>query len=82
MQEDSIVRVRGKLELHLRAGEFDANRSQGLNRILRQFPGRDGVCLLVSQADGRNFRAELPITVDARSPVMRNELNQLFGRAV
>ncbi len=113
VQEDSIVRVRGKfevndrgnqiianeveviqlegkesdrapghLELHLRAGEFDANRSQGLNRILRQFPGRDGVCLLVSQADGRNFRAELPITVDARSPVMRNELNQLFGRAV
>ncbi|WP_165252516.1 DNA polymerase III subunit alpha [Adlercreutzia sp. ZJ304] len=70
------------LELRLRAGEFDANRSQRLNRILRQFPGRDGVCILITQSDGHNFRAELPITVDARSPIMRNELNQLFGRAV
>ncbi len=113
VQEDSIVRVRGKfevsdrgnqiianeikvitlegkegdappahLELRLRAGEFDAVRSQHLNRILKQFPGHDGVCILISQADGHHFRAELPVTVDSRSPLMRNELNELFGRAV
>ena len=34
----------------------------------------------VQQADGRRFRAELPVTVDSGSPVMRSELQDLFGR--
>lgn len=70
------------LELCLHANEFDAVKSQHLNRILQQFPGRDGVCILISQSDGHKFRAELPISVDSRNNVMRNELNELFGRAV
>ncbi|WP_172136399.1 DNA polymerase III subunit alpha [Adlercreutzia sp. ZJ473] len=70
------------LELRISSAEFDQNRSLRLNRILRSYPGRDGVVLFVQQSDGRKFRAELPVSVDARSPIMRSELSELFGRAV
>ena len=46
------------------------------------FRSDDGVVLFVQQADGRKFRAELPVSVDARSPVMRSEIQDLFGHAV
>ena len=35
--------------------------------------------LFVKQSDGHKFRAELPVTVDAESPIMRSELTDLFG---
>ncbi len=38
--------------------------------------------LFVSQGDGRKFRAELPVTVDARSQIMLSEIQDLFGRPV
>ena len=38
--------------------------------------------LFVQQADGRKFRAELPVTVDARSQIMLSEIQDLFGRPV
>ena len=41
-----------------------------------------GVVLFVQQADGRKFRAELPVSVDSRSPVMRSEIQDLFGSQV
>ncbi len=70
------------LELKVSSSEFDQSRSLRLNRILQSYPGRDGVVLFVQQADGRKFRAELPVSVDARSPVMRSEIQDLFGHAV
>ena len=81
-QSDTQVRKPRHLELNLRSSEFDQNNSLHLNRILRSFPGRDGVVLLINQSDGRKFRAELPITVDSSSPVLRDEIRELFGRAV
>ena len=48
-------------------------------RILRSYPGRDGVVLLVEQSDGRKFRAELPVSVDAQSVVLKAEIRDLFG---
>ena len=68
------------LELCVPSSAFDSSSSLRLNRILRSYPGRDGVVLFVKQADGRRFRAELPVSVDARSPVMRSEISELFGR--
>ena len=111
IQEDAIVKVKGKfehndrgnqimafeveaielneedvrpshLELKLASSEVNQSTSTKLNRILKSYPGRDGVVLFVSQADGRKFRAELPVTVDASSPVMRSEIQDLFGRPV
>ena len=38
--------------------------------------------LLVQQSDGLKFRAELPVSVDSRSPVMRSEIQDLFGSQV
>ncbi|MBQ9954535.1 MAG: DNA polymerase III subunit alpha [Eggerthellaceae bacterium] len=67
------------LELRVASADFDQARSAKLNRILRSYPGRDGVVLFVQQSDGRKFRAELPVSVDARSAIMRSELNELFG---
>ncbi|MFR3092649.1 MAG: hypothetical protein ACLTMP_13760 [Eggerthella lenta] len=49
---------------------------------MKSYPGRDGVVLLVQQSDGRKFRAELPVSVDSRSPVMRSEIQDLFGSQV
>ncbi len=70
------------LELKVQAGEFSQTRVQRLNRILQSYPGRDCVALLVNQSDGRKFRAELPLTVDARSSMMLSEIQDLFGHPV
>lgn len=78
----SIGNAPTHLEIELKSAEFDQTNSLNLNRILKQFPGRDGVVLLIKQADGRKFRVELPVSVDAASVILRNELNQLFQRAV
>ncbi len=71
-----------KLELSVPMSSFDQTKSQRLNRILKSYPGRDGVVLFVHQADGHKFRAELPVSVDAASPTMRSELYDLFGSNV
>lgn len=108
IQEDAIVKIKGKfecndrgsqimafeiqaielgeadeapshLELCISSADFDQTKSLKLNRILKSYPGRDGVVLMVRQADGRKFRAELPVSVDARSAIMRSEIKELFG---
>ncbi len=111
IQEDAIVKIKGKfehsdrgnqimafemetlelseedarprrLELSVPMSAFDQSKSLRLNRILKSYPGRDGVVLFVNQADGHKFRAELPVTVDSASPIMRSELRDLFGSSV
>ena len=67
------------LELRVPSRSFDQNRSAHLSRILNSYPGRDGVVLFVQQADGRRFRAELPVSVDAQSTVLKAEIRDLFG---
>ncbi len=37
---------------------------------------------MVQQADGRRFRAELPVSVDAQSPIMKAEIRDLFEQEV
>ena len=111
IQEDAIVKVKGKfehndrgnqimafemqpielsdadakpirLELRVASAALDQTKSLRLNRILKSYPGRDGVVLFVQQNDGRKFRAELPVSVDSRSSIMRSELRDLFGQDV
>lgn len=69
------------LELKLSSGELDQSATVQLNRILASFPGRDGVVLLVMQSDGRKFRAELPVTVDAGNQLLLSEIKDLFADA-
>lgn len=111
LQEDAIVKVKGKfehndrgnqimafeleaidlgeadvrpshLELRVSSADFSQMKSVRLKRILSSYPGRDGVVLFVRQNDGRKFRAELPVSVDARSSVMLSEIKDLFGAPV
>ncbi len=70
------------LEILVPSNAFDQMHSARLNAILQAHPGSDGVVLFVRQADGRKFRAELPIQVDAASEQMRRELTTLFGEGV
>ena len=70
------------LELHVPARDFNQTRVMRLNRILQSYPGHDYVVLIVRQADGRRFRAELPCTVDSSSMAMKSEIQDLFGAIV
>ncbi len=67
------------LELRVPSARIDQTSTLQLNRILKSFPGRDGVVLYVLQADGRKYRAELPVTVDAANNLLAAELKDLFG---
>lgn len=69
-------------EMRIASSDFDQNTSTKLNKILRSYPGRDGVVLFIQQSDGRKFRAELPLTVDSRNAGMKAEIGDLFGRPV
>ena len=75
-EEDAKPR---QLRLSVPMSDFDQSKSMRLSCILKSYPGRDGVVLFVRQNDGHKFRAELPVTVDAESPIMRSELTDLFG---
>ena len=70
------------LELRVPSSDLNQDRVTQLNRILESYPGRDYVALFVLQSDGRKFRAELPVTVDSRNPIMRSEIQDLFGAPV
>lgn len=111
LQEDAIVKIKGKfehsdrgdqimafeverleldeskagpshLEIKLESSDFNATTSAQLQRILQRHPGRDAVVLKVQQADGRKFRAELPMTVDVTNNLLFSEILDLFGRPV
>ena len=71
-----------QFEMRVPSADFTQDRVQRLNRILESYPGRDYVVLFVLQADGRKFRAELPVTVDSRNPILRSEIQDLFGAPV
>ncbi|MBQ9690930.1 MAG: hypothetical protein IJV62_02310, partial [Eggerthellaceae bacterium] len=56
--------------------------TQKLNSILEHSNGKDSVTLHVNQTDGRTFRAELPVTVDAADGLLHSELFNLFNRQI
>ena len=70
------------LQLCVVSSDLDEVRAARLNRVCRQYPGRDRVTMVVRQSDGACYRALLPITVDATSNVLKSELVDLFGRGV
>ena len=71
-----------RLEIKLNSSDFNAMTSQQLQQILANHPGNDSVVLFVHQADGRKFRAQLPVTVDSSSNLLYSEILDLFGRKV
>ncbi len=72
----------GRLEINLSSADFNAITSRQLQQILASHPGEDAVALFIRQADGRTFRAELPVTVDTKNRLLYSEMFELFGRKV
>ncbi|MDR3316213.1 MAG: DNA polymerase III subunit alpha [Coriobacteriales bacterium] len=68
------------VELHVPTERFNQRTSDDLNRLLRACPGSDPVVLFLKQSGNQHFRAELPLTVDATSTILRDGLVTLFGR--
>jgi DNA polymerase-3 subunit alpha len=71
-----------QLAIKVQSNDFNQTTSQRLNRILKSYPGHAHVVLYVEQSDGRKFRADLPVSVDATNGIMLSELQELFGRPV
>jgi DNA polymerase-3 subunit alpha len=67
------------LVIHVPSAAFNQEASDSLLAVLREFPGGDMVSLCVEQSDNRRFKAELPLTVDSRSPVLGAQIRSLFG---
>lgn len=82
LQEREESRGPRTVQISIQQRDMSQDAMTFLNQILRRYPGRDGVVLCVKQADGRKFRAELPLTVDSHNAGVFNELQQLFGRKV
>ena len=70
------------IQISVYSNEYNLDVSMKLTALLKQFPGKDGVSLIYTQGDGRTFRAELPVYVDAQSRGLALELSRLFGRDV
>lgn len=66
----------------LQQSDMTKRASVQLNQTLRMFPGQDSVVVLVYQNDGRKFRSELPVTVDAQNVALRAAVRDIFGRDV
>lgn len=67
------------LELTVPMCEFNQDNSAQMYRILRTYPGRDGVRMRVLQMDGRIYGTFLPISIDSRNSYLLSELSELFG---
>jgi len=74
-------RDEGRPKLHIKIESVDFNQmvSTQLNSIFTRFPGSDPVTLEVLQNDGRKLRAELPVTVNARSQGLLSQVADLVG---
>lgn len=70
------------LNISLNSSEYTQESSLKLSRILKSYPGASPVNLIYTQKDGKRFKAPLPVQVDAESPVLKIEIERLFGRSV
>jgi DNA polymerase-3 subunit alpha len=77
--EEATSRVKA-LELRVPSERFSQQVSNKLTQTLQNYPGGDPVILFLTQSDGRNFRAELPASVDGASNDLRNKLEVLLGK--
>ena len=50
-----------------------------LTQVCQHYPGRDGLTLILQQNDGQRLQAVLPLTVDAHSDQLHQQLIELLG---
>ena len=82
LEETEEQRGPQTLEISIQQRDMSQDSMTFLTKILKKYPGQDGVVLFVFQSDGRKFRAELPLTVDGSNANLYSDLQALFGRRV
>ena len=82
LSEKDMAKGPMRLEIRITSADFNQTTSLHLNRILQRYPGKDSVVMFLSQSDGRKFRAQLPVQVDAGNGLLLSEIQNLFGRKV
>ena len=67
------------LSIHVRSEQFSNETMRQLSAIFDNYPGAHPVTLFIEQADGRKFRAELPVSVNCGSQEMVTRVGELVG---
>lgn len=77
--EGQVQRGPSLLSIHVRSDKFSNDVMSELSAIFDNYPGAQPVTLFIEQADGRKFRAELPVSVNCASQEMINRVGELVG---
>ncbi len=77
--EGQVQRGPSVLSIHVRSDKFSNDVMSELSAIFDNYPGAQPVTLFIEQADGRKFRAELPVSVNCASQEMINRVGELVG---
>lgn len=67
------------LSIHVRSEQFSNETMRQLSAIFDNYPGAHPVTLFIEQANGRKFRAELPVSVNCGSQEMVTRVGELVG---
>ena len=67
------------LTIHVNADRLSGDTMQQLSAIFERYPGTQPVTLYIQQADGRKFRAQLPVSVNCTSQEMIQHVGELVG---
>lgn len=67
------------LSIHVRSEQFSNETMRQLSAIFDNYPGAHPVTLFIEQANGRKFRAELPVSVNCGSREMVTRVGELVG---
>ncbi len=67
------------MSIHVRSEMFSNETMRQLSAIFDNYPGAQPVTLFIEQADGRKFRAELPVSVNCASQEMIARVGELVG---
>ena len=67
------------LAVRVRSDRFSSDTMAKLSAIFDNYPGAQPVTLFIEQADGRKFRAELPLGVNVASQELLRQVEELVG---
>ncbi len=77
--DENETRAASALSIQLQAATMAPTTMNELSALLERYPGGQPVTLHIEQADGRKFRAQLPVMVNTTSEEMLTEVRSLVG---
>ena len=67
------------LDIHVRSEKLAGDTMAQLSSLFAKYPGAQPVTLFIEQADGRKFRAQLPVSVNCSSAELIKNVGALVG---